>query len=421
MLISEFLTAVSYLDLHFGVSHPDGFLTETYVYNETFSLLAGLNYSDRTLDLDRGYFISENISIGSLSYKGFLKEHQKDKISFISIDEGSGTTIYKEGSPQNNTGVIFSLNDLMLDLSFQRAEDYSEFLIHKMFIRNNLCEFDLIQSFSLSEDTQSEDSWYYDEYLIKSAFMSHTSLALIQGDKYLFGAGQLSTNHSTADPPGYSLLMTGGYSFRGLFFQNEIKLSSPYYVTADLNIREYPLILLGKVYAENPLYHLESAMIYSRDDEPLPWRTQLWTLDSDSKFSFYLNSWKIKNGIEFSLFNEKEGDLVWYYSFDSEFHWKVDDFFTEIKGKAEFEEIYTYSISLESGISNSSFEWSFSPEVVIDKKIVLNLYGKATIYLKRSSIKAAFTIERLGLYNYDPLKIKPSVFIGMELNQITLF
>jgi hypothetical protein len=418
LLISLQLTGESVARLKTGFSYGEGFFSELGIANHSFNAHAGFNYSDPELMFYEGYFISPYFSLGSVTYEGFLREHQKEEKTFYSLDERSVPLINKEGNPASSIGMIISLEQIDLYLSARQKQDYTQVLIHKTINIDQQTEWGLTQSISYSEDDQSDDSWYPDKYQIQARTLNVSSLSFLKGSEDLFGGGQFSCSYTPIDPSGYSVLLINGFTVLDLFFQNEIKINSPYFITGDFDLIQYPLLLMTKCKKEDTEYSLISSLIYTLENEPLPWEARLWHLKSDSVCTFYLNRWKIQNYMTFTFFNDEDDVNTMHYSLGTEVAWSRGDFFLEIEAETDYSGIYLYNVSLEGGFQHKSMEFSFDAGVEIDKQIKMNIGCNGQLLFNNINVQTSFSLEEIGLYNCGSPAFKPSFLISFEIQDL---
>lgn len=421
LFLSQFLFCESSLNISSGYLYPNVCISGAEIQTDQFSSLVGFSISEDKSVLNKAYFVSENLSVGSFGFSGFLTDHEKENKRFFNFDDQSEVFINRAGNPLTNMGILFSLEKPRIIISANRVKETSQVLFHGFSNFSDDFRIGFTQSFSRVDGHSEDDSWYLDEYALKSSQVSLSSISLLKGREDFFAGGQVSSCYSSDDPRAYSLLLSGAYPFFGLIFQNEIKISTPYFVTADLNVSNIPFLFKGKVYREHPAYSLESSLSYFQEEEPLPWKSRLWGIDSNSVFSYNLKRWKIKENLGLSLFNEDDGSFGYNYSLGAEIMWTKGNFFLGLKGKMKYEEIYAYLFSLKCSFDCHLIEISFSPEVEIARKIVLNLFGKGKFLLHDFILVSSFSLEDIGLYVCEDLVLKPSFFIGTELDTIKFF
>ncbi|MDA3809694.1 MAG: hypothetical protein PF518_05110 [Spirochaetaceae bacterium] len=412
------LYATDYMNIKNGVSFPDGIFSGIQLDTLNFSTLVNFNYSEDLLLLDKCYFKSDLISFGSVSFDGFLRDQKNADLHFFSFEEKSKAYINGEGNPRNTFGLIFSSTRYDLGISGFRNKEFSQLLFWKNSSFLNSSFINIRQSFSFLESREDPDSWYFDDYVLKSELQSNTGLSIIIGDSLLFGGCRLNLNNSPFDPPGFSLSALGGMTKWDLFIQSEIIVNSRYYTTADLQINSYPLIFSGRLFYEKPLFDIESKFHFNMGKEAFPgeWRLLAFQLDSD--INFENNYWYISGGLIFKLFNDVSGSVLFSLLIEGSVKRDLGDFYIKARGKASYDDLFYYFLSLELGFENHLYEISLYPELEIEKKITMNGFIKGRILREKFNITASFSLENMGLYNCETLKIKPSFFFGIEIKQI---
>ncbi|MBI9099669.1 MAG: hypothetical protein JEY91_14415 [Spirochaetaceae bacterium] len=423
LLLSFSLSGQCVLDYQYGVSYPRGIFTGLSFNCEYFLSSAEINYSKDTFSLNRAFLTSDYLSLGSVTFSGLLRDMRYENSHFYSAEDDSRAVIDKEGNPLLNHGGIVEVKKLHLGISAFTKEDYSQLLVWKNTDLLDFCSFHIVQSLSFPkfENETDFDTWYIWEPPLYSPFQWNSSLTLLLGSDRLFGGGQFQSNASPDDPAGFSALFLGGISFPHLFVQNEIRLNSSRFVTSDLRFNRYPLLLKGKINYTGPIFEICNNYTFSYEKKPFPWHNRLWQFMWESELSFQDEKWEIDGGVLFSLFNDKADPLFIRVSLEGVIKRLYTFFYWQIEGLGEYDSLFHYVYSVEGGYESSSWNIALSSSLEIDKRIRTHLFLKASFSFNKKCISMDFSLEDIGLYNSESVKMKPSLFIGLELKDIAPF
>lgn len=407
------LYAEDQFSFFYGVSSSSGINSGFRQSNQIFSSLLDINFLNETLFIERGYFKSEYISLGPVTFSGIHKKHQNLLTSLFTYNDTPEISIYEQGNPLSNCGVIFTIPRLNSGISgFSKNEDSQIYFWKNFNYREN--EISLVQSFTFPHKPVPDDSWYFDEYKIQSTINGNSSLSFISGNENLWGGGILSLAFSPEDQPGVSLHGMSGFSYSKMLFQTELILNSEYYRPADLTLNQYPLICKGEISAEWDVFKLSSYILFLWGREPYLGEFRDWSILSESEFNINNNIWDFKGSLNFSFYNEKTMDLFLKYTIKAAVERSLKYFTFVLEGQAEYDKIFTYFVSFHGEYENPLFALKYIPEIVIDRKIIMNNLLSVKIKMKQFKFSFSFSLKDIPLYNSDTVDMKAEFFAGLE-------
>jgi len=414
------LYSESYLDLQSGVSYPDGLLSGIAIESDSFNSALDIFYSEETLKIDRAFFNSDFVSLGSISFKGFLKDQNYEKLHYSKFAEETTVEINREGNPANNLGFIFFLPNRQGGLSGFRTEGFSQILFWKNIYHKKEIEINFKHSFTLNENPPESDTWYIEDPLFKSSLLSDSSISFLAGDEQFFLGGSFHFCGAPDNAPGFSISPIVGISFSDLLIQNELTINSPDYTSADLKINPYPFVYLGKLELDKSIYKLDNELVFYFGRDPFPGENRLWRLSIDSQMHFERDTIDLNGDFKIKFYNDISRSLLFSASFSAAFKKSIGDFFIEAEGSASYDELYFYELSVKTGIENNTLKVGFSSEIEVDDKIIVNGAFSLIVFRDNFDFIGSLTLESIGLYNSEPSNMKASFFIGIELKHIQL-
>jgi len=421
-LISGFaLYGQSSLSFDYGVSYGEGILSGLGFQSTGINTYFKFDYLEKSIGINKFFFLSDYISLGSISYSGFLRDLNGENFHYFSFDYSPEAEIYREGNPRNNFGVIFELPEIHWGCSFFRDDKISRVLLWKNFeIPGDGC-INLSQTLTFAESLREIESWYVSEPALRSTVQYNSLLSVIFGNEDLFGGGQLHINTSPADPSGFSIFMIAGTGYGSLYFQNELRITSPEFVTSDLEPAEYPILFKGKVnFLQIPLT-LNNSFYFFLKRERFPWENRLWKIKMNSELEYENNHRFFKGALEIAFFNSESELFLAEVNLLGSVKNQVGPLFWQIEGEAGYNSIFLYSLSLTGGYQSPFINIDFTSSLVIGRSISIDLSLKGRTILGRADLRTDFSLEDIGLYNSEKIKIKPYFFIGLEFEQIAFF
>ena len=419
LIFSFRLYSQDHLAYNYGVSYPGGIYSGINFSRDDFSSLFQFNYRNETFQLDQFYFKSDYLSLGPVSFSGLLKDMSTDDIHPFSVDEIPAMEINSSGNPGSNMGLIFEMTKIDAGLSVIRQEDLARLLIWKNIFLSGDGMINLSQSLSVDEENDDDvGSWYTDEPILNSLLQLNSMLTIVIGRDELFGGGQLQINTSTSDPPGYSILLLGGIVKGGIFFQNDLRYSSPGFVTSDLYPYKYPLLLIGGINFLELSFEWDNNYYFYVERENLPWDNSLWELAIESIFEYETGLWTFNGEIDLSFYSSESEKILLALNLACSAKRDVGRFYWQMQGEAGYDIYFLYSLSLKAGYETSLLTIDLSSSVDIERSITADISLNGVLSFKRSKIRAEFTLEDLGFYNSDDISLKPYFFIGLQLESL---
>ncbi len=420
LVIHSTLVCAESIEFNYGISYPKGSDIGFDINGDNYNSSLLLNVKNGEYLLGKGYFRSDFLSLGSISFNGLLNNHQKENLSFLSLDEQSESIIHTSEDPPDRKGVIFGGYGLLWGLTGFREKELSEILFWSTFPLDKTSFLSISQSCSFLEQTDPVSSWYLDEYSFNSRINLNTGVTYFwKNDSYTIG-GSIFLSVSPNDSPGSSFHIYCGISPGNFFIQNEIMVNTKHFRAADMELNKYPFVYKGKLSYELNNITFDSSLIALFEKEPLLLQSRLWSIKSISAFGYDNSLWKLNSKITLLVENDTSGTHFFSYNIDFSAKRLFSSFFVEAGGKAGYDTIFKYSAWFEGGYNSSLLEFSLSTKLKIERDIDFDGIFKGKIKMEHFNILLSLAVENIPFYNCRPDSLEFSFFTGIEIiHQLT--
>ena len=419
ILLSVFsLYPQSKLEYDFGISYPLGISSGIKFENQYVKSLIGAAYLNDQLLANKFFFQSDYFSLGSVMFNGLLRDLNSENFHFFSFDNINKASLNKDGNPNTNLGMIFNVPSFEMGIGAYRKEKYSQIVFWKNIDRLPEYLMNYSQSISFNDNTEENETWYVDDSYLQSFFLWNHSFSMIWGAEDLFAGGQVQLSSSLKDQPGFSTLLLMGMTLSKFNFQNELRINCPYFRTSDLDRSNYPFVLKGVVEYSDSKFSLKKIYKFYCERNILPWNNRLWELDLTSECVLERPQWKINGLVDFSIFSTLSDSFDYSLSLTGSFKRLYSSFYWEAKGQFKYYDIYEYLLWAEIGIEMTNWNLSLNSSLEIDRSVTMDFRLEGKIYYETFKIKADFSLNDFGIYNSYNIEIKPSFFLGIEMNLI---
>lgn len=391
-----------------GVFYPGGLTTNFKTENDVYKASLGLYYDSDELKLENLSFVSENISCGPLISTGLLKRLERSE-SLIEREENSAFSVDKERNIESNLGVKISFPHETGGVAARRKSDFSQGTIWFDVPGMLSSEIFFAQSFSFNESDSLVEDWYPDESLIFSRIISHSLISLILNEGDVSGGGLLMINLSEADRGGYGMMLSGAVEKKHWQFQSELSWMSHGFLFADFESPDYPFDIKSEL-------SIAVLPVSLRGDMQLAFSGSEFFCEVGLNSKYERDYWELEGNLETSFQRQYRSALLPAVSLSAGIVRLFDRFFWSIGGSGSYkDELYTYSLELESGVDAAPFAARLSGRLEVDRSVRVDCAAELSFSKENYALDAQVSLEDIGLYNSDKAVMKPSFSLELTV------
>jgi len=417
LIAAPVLCETGELDFSTSLSYPEGLGYRFGWDFDDFQGALSLHSCGEELSVPEFYFLSDQISIGSISYSGFSAALCRKDYSFYDPAKVEGPVVNREGKPAKGLGVILVPPSGKGGFSFfQKDSGRSAFL---WYVPDGFEAGHLVAGQSITfARAKEEDSWYREDKPLLSSCHLHSLGALFLGTERVYSAGRIIVNASPLDSTGVSLLLTGGGELSSLKGRFEVLWFSPTFFTTDLKYSDDTLVFRGEGEYDGSFLDMENLILFRLGKEvPLGLSSEI-----ELGNEFYIK--RSRGGsfwdasLDLAIGRCKEGTWMPSVSIEGGGGQNQSPFFWKGSALAGYDKgIFKYGIKLGGGVETGKVKASLDISLKIDESITLDSGAGFTYSEESWNFSAKATFEELGIYNSAPSEWKPEFYLQYRMTR----